>query len=105
VAVIMAVPATAFMANWKRWSLKCARAGWSLNVCQGSDLGISCAMLNWAAHHPHLITGCATCWRHASQSRGGRPSEGLCLREVPFNTRSVTLAAQLILEDGQLRGG
>ena len=56
VAVIMAVPVTAFMLNWKPSSLKCARAGSCINVCPGQhdDLGISCAMLNCATRHPHL---------------------------------------------------
>ena len=33
---------------------------------QHDDLGISCAMLNWAAHHPHLTLG----WQRV----GGTPA-------------------------------
>jgi hypothetical protein len=35
------------------------REGGMLYKClpgQHDDLGVSCAMLNWAAHHPHLQT-------------------------------------------------
>ena len=55
-ALPMARRRDAPMHNWKRSSRKCGRAGSSISVCPGQhdDLGISCAMLNWAAHHPHL---------------------------------------------------
>ena len=45
-----------------------ARAAWSIAVRQGKhdDLGISCAMLAWAARHPHLELGFAISMRTAT---------------------------------------
>ncbi len=42
--------------NWRLWRPRCAKAERSTRCPPGQhdDLGISCAMLAWAARHPHL---------------------------------------------------